>query len=187
MSAGDGSETIGSSYDETHMGETPTWNIPDNVTGSQAEEVQPQPFTYGSDYPHYPQPPQNPPRSTPNLLSFNWGGFLLGWIWGISNHVYWSLSSLMLSIVFYLLIGIWIAEDFHGVNPGELAMLLTVTVLGKFVIRLILGISGNRMAWQSKKFTSIEEFERIQKGWNVASIIIYSIAIGVGIVLLSQA
>lgn len=51
--------------------------------------------------PQQPQQPQQPQNPTPgreeprNLDSFNWGAFLLNWIWSIGHGVYWGLLSLI--------------------------------------------------------------------------------------------
>jgi len=69
------------------------------------------------------------------IKEWNWGAFLLTWVWGIDNKVWWSLLSLI---------------PFPPV--GIAAM-------------VILGIRGNEWAWQCKKWDSIEQFRHRQRIW----------------------
>ena len=76
----------------------------------------------------------------PEVQGWNWGGFLLTWIWGIGNDVWISLLALLTVIPY---IG-WIAG---------LAM------------SIILGLRGNEWAWQHKKWDSVEHFKDTQRRW----------------------
>ena len=82
---------------------------------------------------------------------FNWGAFLLSWIWGLGNRTY---------ITLLIFVG---------------AVLSIVPILG-FVAQLGLciwfGIKGNTWAWQNKKWQSIEHFHEVQKKWAVAGVIV---------------
>ena len=69
------------------------------------------------------------------LEGWNWGGFLLTWVWAIGNRV-------------------WIG----------LAALAPVPMAG-LAIAILLGIKGNEWAWQNKKWQSIEHFRRTQRIW----------------------
>lgn len=82
---------------------------------------------------------------------FNWGAFFLSWIWGLGNSVYIAL----LIFVFYF-----------------------IPVIGyflSFVFCIILGIKGNELAWQNKKFNNIEAFHANQKKWAIAGCIVCAI------------
>lgn len=76
----------------------------------------------------------------PEIRGWNWGAFLLTWIWGIGNNVWISLLTL-LSIIPYV---------------GWLIML---------AMRIILGIKGNEWAWKNKKWQSVEHFKQTQRKW----------------------
>ena len=76
----------------------------------------------------------------PEIKGWNWGAFLLTWIWGIGHNVWISLLAL-LSIIPY--VG-WIAG---------------------LIISILLGIRGNEWAWQRKKWDSIEQFKQVQRKW----------------------
>jgi hypothetical protein len=74
------------------------------------------------------------------IRGWNWGGFLLTWMWGVGNNVWVSLVALF-GLVPY--VG-WIAS---------------------LTIMIILGIHGNEWAWQHKKWDSIEHFKVTQRKW----------------------
>jgi hypothetical protein len=99
------------------------------------------------------------------IRGWNWGGFLLTWIWGIGNNVWISLIALLGLIPW---IG-WIIE---------------------LVMRIILGIHGNEWAWQRKKWGSIEHFKKTQRTWMwwgvslLIAYVIFAIALGVLIIAL---
>ena len=78
------------------------------------------------------------------IKEWNWGAFLLTWIWGIGNKVW--LSLIALAPVPFLNLGIGV----------------------------LLGIKGNEWAWQCKKWDSVEHFrhrQRIWMYWGIAAFI----------------
>ena len=85
-----------------------------------------------------PQHAEEPaPKVEPrNLDSFNWGAFLLSWIWGCGNGIYWPL------IVLIPYVG-WVAG---------------------IVIPFVLGFRGNRMAWEKYNGSALA-FEAKQTSW----------------------
>jgi len=80
----------------------------------------------------------------PELQKFNWGAFLLSWIWGLGNNTYITL------VVFVNLIICWIP------------VINFVVPIGLFIW---LGIKGNQWAWQNKEWNSVEHFNTVQKKW----------------------
>jgi hypothetical protein len=74
------------------------------------------------------------------VKGWNWGAFLLTWIWGIGNNVWISLLAL-LGILPY--IG-WIAQ---------------------IAMAIILGLRGSEWAWQSKRWENLEHFRKTQRSW----------------------
>ena len=68
---------------------------------------------------------------------WNWGAFFLNWIWGIVHKVYWTL------IIFIPCI-------------GSVAMLVGI---------FILGANGNKWAWNSRQWESLDECKRVQRQW----------------------
>jgi len=92
----------------------------------------------------------------PELAGWNWGAFLLTWIWGIGN-------------------GVWLA----------LLALVPIPLVG-LAVAILLGVKGNEWAWQSKKWESIERFRRTQRiwlYWGIASLVAPFVFI-IGIVMI---
>ena len=87
---------------------------------------------------------------------FNWGAFLLSWIWGIFNKTYIALVALVIGFIPFV---------------GGLASL---------AFCIYLGIKGNELAWQNKQFPSVQAFHEYQKKWAIGGLIFF-----VAIVLLS--
>jgi hypothetical protein len=76
------------------------------------------------------------------LGKWNWGAFLLTWIWGIGNRV-------------------WVA------------LLALVPVVG-IVMMVVLGIKGNRWAWERGRWASAADFRRSQRRWVWAALVVYA-------------
>lgn len=94
-----------------------------------------------------------------NLHRWSWGGFLLGWIWGFFNGVYWPLMAILLNFIPYI-----------GV-PASL------------LIHLLLGLRGNRYAWAAKSWKSPEAFERTQNNWAKAAAGFFVLALLISILI----
>lgn len=77
------------------------------------------------------------------LKKFNWGAFLLSWIWGIGNNVPVALFGLIMPIL--------------ALIPG-----VGVLVMPFYIW---LGIKGNELAWASGKYTNIRKFRAVQQKW----------------------
>ena len=69
------------------------------------------------------------------IEGWNWGAFLLTWIWGIGNRVWVSLLTLI---------------------PVPLLAL---------IIAIVLGANGSKWAWQGKRWDSVEHFKKTQRTW----------------------
>jgi len=80
-----------------------------------------------------------------NLEKWNWGAFCFGWLWAVCNGIYWPL------IVFIPIVG-FVAFP---------------------VIAILLGINGNRWAWEKRKWSSVEQFKRVQRNWALAALWIF--------------
>lgn len=83
------------------------------------------------------------------LKRYNWGAFLLTFFWGIGNKKY-LISLLVFLLGFIPLIGGLVALGFS----------------------IWCGTKGNEWAWQSKSWKDVNEFNKVQKRWVVASLII---------------
>jgi TIR domain len=108
------------------------------------------------------QPPPPPPqgetrpqlseeaRIEVELAKWNWGAFLLTWVWGVANGVYRSFL-------------VWI--PFYGLYEW-----------------VMLGKNGNRLAWETKRWQTIDEFHTTQRKWAiwawVVAVVVILIIIG---------
>lgn len=72
------------------------------------------------------------------LKRFNWGAFLLNWIWGLMHKQY-------ITLLYFLA--------------------CFIPVIGPFAISLWFGFAGNKWAWESKQWNSVEEFNEVQRNW----------------------
>ncbi len=93
---------------------------------------------------------------------FNWGAFLLTWIWGLGNKSYITL----LALACWLLIFV----PYISMISGMIGLALAIWF----------GIKGNEWAWRNKKFDGVEEFHKFQKKWVVAGIIVQAISFTFG-------
>ncbi len=93
---------------------------------------------------------------------FNWGVFLLNWIWGLGNNTYITFVIFAVSLLSFIpLIG-WLAP------------------LG---CSIWFGLKGNEWAWQNKKWDSIEHFENVQKTWAKAGVVLLIVGAVLGFIL----
>ncbi|MBN2585137.1 hypothetical protein JXA59_00610 [Patescibacteria group bacterium] len=77
------------------------------------------------------------------IRRWSWPAFIFGWLWCFFNNLpIWGIASL-------------------------LGWLLTWGFAG-FIIDIVLGAKGNEYAWKAKPYTSINEFWRSQRGWQIA-------------------
>lgn len=87
---------------------------------------------YNYDYGH-----DSDNKGVPQCLDkWNWGAFLLNWIWGLVNDIYWPLLILV---------------------PG-------IGWAAGLVIAIVLGKNGNSMAWKNYSGTA-SEFDEKQRKW----------------------
>lgn len=63
----------------------------------------------------------------------------------------------------------WLWGLFNGVYWSLLTWIPFVNI----VVLFVLGFKGRRSAWESRKFSSVADFERTQHGWDVAGIIVF--------------
>lgn len=99
---------------------------------------------------------------------FNWGAFLLTWIWGLGNRSFITL------IIFPL--------SFLGMIP-------LVGWIIPLACNIWFGIKGNEWAWQNKRWESIEQFHEVQKKWVIggliATFVLWALLIvGIGLTLI---
>jgi len=96
----------------------------------------------------------------PFLKKWNWGAFLLSWIWAFGHGlVMWGVIGLIACFV-----------------PA----IGSLVALG---IAIYLGIKGNELAWQTGKYLSIEELKEKERKWTKWAVIIFIISFVLAILL----
>ncbi len=95
----------------------------------------------------YQQPIASAPVKTPLPVNierkWNWGAFVFGWLWGLFNGIYWPLVTLI---------------PYIGWFAG-------------LIIAIVLGINGNKWAWEKKSWESVEHFQKTQHNWAIAALV----------------
>jgi len=76
------------------------------------------------------------------IRGWNWGAFLLPWLWPFTNRVWVGLASWIPNVPWIL------------------------------IVAIALGANGNEWAWRSRKWRSIEQFKAHQRGWAIAGILV---------------
>jgi hypothetical protein len=96
------------------------------------------------------------------IKKWNWGAFLLNGIWGPANGVYIALLSFIPFLISPFLVLL--------IDPIYLYLYLFIPIT--LPMSLILGIRGNKWAWQNKRWESVEHFQKTQQEWTQLKIII---------------
>ena len=102
---------------------------------------------------------QQPNGEIPSIIGkWNWGAFVFPALWGLANGIYWpAIISAIASI----------AERLTRSNKNLVIVHYSIFAI-LLIIRIILGVNGNKMAWKSeRKHLSIEKFEKEQKFWKI--------------------
>lgn len=133
----------------------PQGNINPTPQPQQAPPVNPQPFSNPQQQPSQSQNTSGQGKNAvvpEEIKGWNWGAFLLTWIWSIGNKVWIGLLILVVSLIPVL----WI-----------------LSIAGA----IWLGIKGNELAWKAKYWDSIEHFKVVQRKWSLVAIWIVVAAI----------
>ena len=113
-------------------------------------ETKPPVTTPVTPTPVTPTPAEADPELEAELKKWNWGAFLLTFVWGLGNGV---MRSFLVFVPFY---GLY--EWF------------------------MLGVHGNRWAWEKRRWESLEKFHQSQRSWAkwgiVVAIIVFFIVAG---------
>lgn len=94
--------------------------------------------------------PQLNATSPPGVVGWNWGAFLLPIFWAASHNL-WG----------------WALGIFFGSCIPVLGFLIA------FGGPIFLALKGNELAWNARKFDSVEQFQGVQKIWARWSIVIF--------------
>ncbi|MFH1381808.1 MAG: hypothetical protein ABIH70_02840 [Chloroflexota bacterium] len=112
------------------------------------------------------------------IRGWNWGAFLLGWIWAGGNKL-WG----------WLIFGLVTAGMAFIPSPNNTAPWIASLV--QFIISVVLGIKGSEWAWQRKRWDNIEHFKRTQrlwKWWGVGvAVLEFVVSIVIGIIAILAA
>ncbi len=117
------------------------------------------------------------------LNKFNWGAFLLTWIWGIGNGVWLALWIFAFYPIQWIILGIGFAIG--AVAGNEIAavirvLLVLIGLIFSFGFIVWLGKNGNRLARKTGRWQDVEKFKSFQKKWAIAGLVIalfYSVII----------
>lgn len=129
---------------------------------------------------HMPPPP--PPVADTSgqeldaaLRRWNWGAFLLGWVWAAFHRCYWPMFLLVLSL-FNLFI-----STASAVAGGVGNLLIALAGIG---INIYLGLNGSRIAWEAGCFDSLQHFQSKERAWRNAGFILIGVSLLIGFLLI---
>lgn len=105
------------------------------------------------------------------LRQWSWAASLGSWLWGISQKVWISLVSTSLLVLTLIASNVLY---YNGHIESSLGLnILFILGLGLFVaVHIFLGINGNELAWNSRKYRDIAHFKKIQIFWAIMGIFI---------------
>ncbi len=81
--------------------------------------------------------------------------------------IWWNWGAFFLNWIW----GIW--------NKTYIAFFCVLPVIG-FIIMIVLGMKGNEWAWQHKRWESVDHFQRVQRSWSKAGLIVAVILLLLG-------
>lgn len=104
-----------------------------------------------------------------HLKKWNYGALVLNWLWAFA-HGQWVIGAIFLSmaIAITILTADIVITFLRTRHFPNLIIDITVIVLliAERIIAIYLGIRGNRLAWNSGRFNSFEEFEATESAWH---------------------
>ncbi len=100
-------------------------------------------------------PSGNDPFFLPELEGWNWGAFLLNWLWLMQVSSLWGVILLIVSCM---------SCGLFAIAPA-----------------IYLGLKGNELAWKHRSFKGVEEFREVQAAWTKWAIISYATVLAIGI------
>lgn len=98
-------------------------------------------------------------------LKWNWGAFLLAFLWSVNHRIKWGWGILVLSLL--------------GRAPGAIGYLFSILVL---VASVYLGLKGSTMAWQNRRFDGgVAQYFAVQRKWLTwgVAVLVVSVIFGV--------
>jgi len=109
---------------------------------------------------------------------WNWGGFLLSWLWAFYHRMpSWGIISLILEFISFCYI---IMLPFIIILP---VLFIPIIPILKFAVSLYLGLKGGQLAWKARSFQSVDEFFLVQRAWAIAGVIVLVIMIVIAMII----
>ena len=99
--------------------------------------------------------------------SWNWGAFLLGWIWAVGHGIIWPLFAIIGLALFLIVLPI--------IFPPIMIVTISIYNLLVFALSIYLGAKGSCLAWENGCFESVEHFKTRERKWTIAGLVIYGI------------
>lgn len=113
--------------------------------------------------------------SSNSIGSWSWGGFLLGGVWALGNRLWIGYPILLLNALDHAISGHHLCVEVglsHGLIQLSGQDLAASVRLFNLAIAVWLGYKGNALAWKRGNWESLAAFERVQRRWTLASIIV---------------
>ena len=114
--------------------------------------------------------PDAPALIQKEIIRWNWGAFLLNWVWALGNRL-------------WIWLPIGLAASAVALVPSPNNKTFWISMICQAVISVALGVKGSEWAWKSKKWDSIEHFQRTQKRWRNWGIAFTAVGFVIGIII----
>jgi hypothetical protein len=121
-----------------------------------------------------PQANAKPQALPPELRRWNWGAFLLSWIWGLGNRSFVTLAIFIPALAL-------IATPLLAPDAPELR---AAAVAANLVLLAFFGWRGNAWSWRHRHWDDAAQFQTAQKRWAYWGFISWG-AIGATVLLLT--
>ena len=96
-------------------------------------------------------------------MGWNWGAMGLHWIWLCGHNMVGAGLGLFFGVIFIGFLSMF--------APGSILLVMAL-MLG---ISIYLGVNGNKLAWQNRRFDSIDQFREVRSAWNAWGIAFFII------------
>lgn len=99
------------------------------------------------------------------------------WSWGAAAITFWyALSMKFKNLWMYLviLIGIRALDNSQNISLSVIGLLLYITIF------VYMGLNGRKLAWENRKWKSLDQFLKTQRVWDVCGIIVFILTVLVG-------
>jgi len=101
------------------------------------------------------------------IKHWNWGAFLIPWIWAMGNKVWIGLFALIPAVGLVTMAILSVRSAFPLADG--LAVFFAITGL---LFSVFLGIKGDAWAWRSKAWRSVGSFRKAQRIWACVGLVV---------------